>query len=60
MESVKAQVVIIGSGPGGISAAVAAARQGASVVLVERQGYLGGNLGSGLPFLAMLDHKQGG
>lgn len=58
MESVKAQVVIIGSGPGGISAAVAAARQGASVVLVERQGYLGGNLGSGLPFLAMLDHKQ--
>ena len=27
MESVKAQVVVVGSGPGGISAAVAAARQ---------------------------------
>lgn len=54
----KADVAVIGAGPGGISAAVAAARQGAHVILVERQGYLGGNLGSGLPFLAMLDMHQ--
>ena len=35
-----------------------AARAGAKVLLVERNGYLGGQLGSGLPFLAFLDRKQ--
>ena len=57
-ERMKADVVVIGGGPGGIAAAIAAARQGSKVILVERQGYLGGNLGSGLPFLAMLDMHQ--
>jgi hypothetical protein len=57
-ELVKTDVAVIGSGPGGISAAVAAAREGAQVVLVERLGYLGGQLGSGLPFLAFLDMRQ--
>lgn len=57
-EVMQADVAVIGAGPGGLSAAVAAARQGAKVILVERQGYLGGNLGSGLPFLAMLDMHQ--
>lgn len=57
-ELMKADVAVIGAGPGGIAAAVAAAREGAKVILVERQGYLGGNLGSGLPFLAMLDMHQ--
>lgn len=57
-EVMNADVAVIGAGPGGIAAAVAAAREGAKVILVERQGYLGGNLGSGLPFLAMLDMHQ--
>lgn len=57
-EIIKTDVAVIGGGPGGIASAVAAARQGAKVLLVERQGYLGGNLGSGLPFLAMLDMHQ--
>lgn len=57
-EVMKADVAVIGAGPGGIAAAVAAAREGAKVILVERQGYLGGNLGSGLPFLAMIDMHQ--
>ncbi len=35
-------VLVIGSGPAGIAAAVAAAREGASVILVERYGYIGG------------------
>lgn len=35
-------VLVIGGGSAGCSAAVAAARQGAEVALVERQGFLGG------------------
>jgi hypothetical protein len=38
----EADVVIVGGGPAGLSAAIAAARQGAKTVLVERFGYLGG------------------
>lgn len=41
-------VLVVGSGPAGLAAAVAAARSGASVRLVERFGYLGGNLTAGL------------
>ena len=37
-------VLVIGAGPAGIGAAVAAARGGAKVLLVERYGFLGGNL----------------
>lgn len=35
-------VVVLGGGPAGIAAAVAAARAGASTLLVERYGFLGG------------------
>src|SRR5699024_2787350 len=41
-------VLVVGSGPAGLAAAVAAARSGASVRLVERFGSLGGNLTAGL------------
>ena len=37
-------VVVVGSGPAGICAAVSAARMGARTALVERYGVLGGNL----------------
>ena len=37
-----ADVVVVGSGTAGSSAAIAAARAGASVVLIEKQGFLGG------------------
>jgi hypothetical protein len=58
-ERIKADVVVIGSGPGGVGAAIAAAREGVKVVWVERMGFLGGNLASGLPFLAFFDmHKN--
>ncbi|HVN97543.1 MAG TPA: FAD-dependent oxidoreductase [Syntrophorhabdaceae bacterium] len=39
-------VVVVGGGPGGIGAAVSAARNGADTVLVERYGHLGG-MGTG-------------
>jgi len=48
-------VVVVGGGPGGIPAAIAAARNGAKVLLVEKNGYLGGNMTIGLPLLAFLD-----
>ncbi len=37
-------ILVAGSGPAGICAAVAAAREGASVCLIERYGVVGGNL----------------
>lgn len=41
-------VLVAGGGPAGIAAAVSAARRGARTTLVERYGYLGGNLTAGL------------
>ena len=38
----EAEVMVVGGGPGGIGAAVAAAREGADVLLVEHYGFLGG------------------
>ncbi|HEV7665542.1 MAG TPA: FAD-dependent oxidoreductase, partial [Chloroflexota bacterium] len=48
-----ADVLVIGGGPAGIGAAVAAARTGARTVLVERYGFLGGNATASLvgPFM---------
>ncbi|RMD49424.1 MAG: FAD-dependent oxidoreductase [Alphaproteobacteria bacterium] len=37
-------VLVVGSGPGGLAAAIAAARAGAEVTLVERFGCMGGNI----------------
>ena len=49
-------VIVAGSGPAGICAAVAAAREGAKVALVERYGVVGGNLTVGYvgPILGMV------
>lgn len=48
-------VVVLGAGPGGLAASIAAARNGAKVLLVDRNGYLGGNMTLGLPLLGFLD-----
>ncbi|MDB5980424.1 MAG: dependent oxidoreductase [Pseudomonas sp.] len=40
----KVDVLVVGGGPSGIAAATTAARLGANVLLVERNGYLGGAL----------------
>jgi len=46
-------IIVVGGGPGGIPASVAAARNGARVLLVERYGFLGGMATSALvhPFM---------
>ncbi len=46
-------VIVVGGGPGGIPSAVAAARNGARVLLVEQYGFLGGMATSALvhPFM---------
>jgi len=44
----EADVVVVGGGPGGHSAAMAAARNGAKVVLLERYGHLGGMASGGI------------
>ena len=47
-------VIVVGGGPGGCPAAIAAARGGAKVLLVERYGFLGGMATAGLvnPFMS--------
>ncbi|MDA8312429.1 MAG: FAD-dependent oxidoreductase [Actinomycetota bacterium] len=54
----RSDVVVVGGGPAGVSAAVAAARVGADVVLLERYGSLGG-LASGGMVLVLDDMCNG-
>jgi hypothetical protein len=58
----EADVVVVGGGPGGIGSALSAARSGASTVLVERYGHLGGMATGGLvtiiPNLSDISGKQ--
>ena len=44
----EADVVVAGAGISGSIAALAAAREGADVILIERYGCLGGNMGPGM------------
>ena len=56
----KCDVLVVGGGSAGLSAAIAAKRQGADVVLVERYGYLGGLASGGLIVLLLtLDDGAG-
>ena len=50
----KTEILVIGAGPAGLSAAITAARAGKKVLLVEKNGYLGGNATLGLPLLGFL------
>ena len=53
-------VIVCGSGPAGICAAVSAARQGEKTLLLERYGALGGNLTLGNVTTVMGDISSGG
>jgi hypothetical protein len=54
-----ADVVVLGGGPAGVAAAVAAGRTGASVLLIERYGCLGGLATGGLVILLTSYGKRG-
>jgi hypothetical protein len=58
----ESDVVVVGGGPGGIGAAISAARLGLDVVLIERYGYLGGMATGGLvniiPNMSDINGKQ--
>ena len=51
-------VVVVGGGPAGFSAAVAAARQGARVALVERYGSLGGLFTNGMVLIMLATSRR--
>jgi hypothetical protein len=56
----EADVLVVGGGPAGIGAAVAAGRNSAKTVLVERFGFLGGNATAGLVGPFMTSYSQDG
>jgi NADPH-dependent 2,4-dienoyl-CoA reductase/sulfur reductase-like enzyme len=50
-------VIVAGGGPAGIIAAIAAARNGASTLLIEQDSFLGGTAATGLPLLAFHNNR---
>ncbi|MDR7495316.1 MAG: FAD-dependent oxidoreductase [Armatimonadota bacterium] len=53
-------MLVVGGGAAGLAAAIAAAREGASTILIERYGYLGGLASGGLIILLLtLDDGRG-
>lgn len=50
-------VLVIGGGPSGIMAALAAAEDGLNVMLIESRPFVGGNMTIGLPILGFLGQK---
>ena len=50
-------VIVVGGGPAGIIAAIAAAKNKAKTLIIERNGFLGGTLTFPLPILSFLNAK---
>jgi hypothetical protein len=58
LHAAEADVLVVGGGPAGMGAALAAADAGADVVLVERYGFLGGNATAALVMPWMSFHTR--
>lgn len=61
LETEQADVLVLGGGPAGLCAAIAAARAGAKTTLIEKGGYPGGMATAGLvaPFMTCYDSGGG-
>ncbi|MBN2075258.1 MAG: FAD-dependent oxidoreductase [Dehalococcoidales bacterium] len=55
----EADVVVVGAGPAGVTAATAAAREGADTILMDRYGHLGGMATGGLVLMFSPSAGQG-
>ena len=55
----EADVLVVGAGPAGVTAAITAAREGADTILVERYGHLGGMATGGLVLMFSPAQGQG-
>lgn len=51
-------VLVVGGGPSGLTAAIAAAEDGLKVGLIESRSFIGGNMTIGLPVLGFLGQKK--
>ncbi|WNR42870.1 FAD-dependent oxidoreductase [Paenibacillus roseipurpureus] len=60
INNINADVVVIGGGPAGLNAAIAAGRTGAKTVLIERYGFLGGMSTIALVYPWMTFHAEDG
>lgn len=58
--TLQADIVIAGAGPAGIAAAIAAGRQGANVIIVERYGFVGGMSTAAAVYPWMTFHTEQG
>ncbi len=56
----KTDVLVVGGGPAGVAAAIAARRVGADVTIVERYGHFGGQWTGGLVLIVIGMHVKGG
>jgi hypothetical protein len=56
----RSEVLVVGGGPAGVAAALAAARTGARTALVEQYGFLGGMWTAGLLNPILDHHEKGG
>ncbi|TDF97738.1 FAD-dependent oxidoreductase [Paenibacillus piri] len=59
-KTIKADIVVVGGGPAGVCAAIAAGRSGASTVLIERYGFVGGMSTAALVYPWMTFHTTAG